>query len=318
MNTRARVTQRKKLTADSIGDQGFMLLGLIVAIFLILLVLGMAAPKMARNLRRDREVEAVHRGNQYVRAIREYYVKFQHYPGSMEQLEKTNNIRFLRQKYKDPINGKEDWRIIPVGQNKTTVKGFFGQPLAGLATTGLGSAAGMASPGIGQTPGGSTAFGGSGGSGGPGANAGAQGAAAGPGTPGTPTTPGATGSPTTPGSTDSLPGLFGTGSGLSGAGGSGSIGPFMGVGLSATGDAVIELNEQKTYDAWEFLYDPRIELLKAKALLNGSAGSVGAGSLGQTPGSIGGPPAPGPGGNTNPAGGTNTPAQPVFGAPNQP
>ena len=123
-----------------------MLVGLIVAIFLILLVLGTAAPKVARDLQREREVEAEHRANQYVRAIQLYYRKFGHYPGSMDQLEKSNNIRFLRQQYVDPMTGKADWRMIKVGENKTTVKGFFGQPLTGL-TPGLGTAAGMASPG---------------------------------------------------------------------------------------------------------------------------------------------------------------------------
>ncbi len=65
------------------------------------------------------------------------------YPGSIEQLEKTNNIRFLRQQYVDPMTGKADWRLIQVGEAKTTVKGFFGQPLAGLAT---GPGAGTGSP----------------------------------------------------------------------------------------------------------------------------------------------------------------------------
>src|SRR5882757_7177041 len=129
-------------------EQGFMLVGLIVAIFFVLLALSVAGPKVAQGLRREREVEAVHRGNQYVRAIRLYYRKFGHYPGSMEQLEKTNNIRFLRQQYVDPITGKADWRLIKVGEAKRTVKGFFGQPLVGL-TPGVGSAAGAASAGQG-------------------------------------------------------------------------------------------------------------------------------------------------------------------------
>ena len=137
---------RTKTVARSDGEQGYMLVGLIVAIFLILLVLGTAAPKVARSLQREREVEAEHRANQYVRAIQLYYKKFGHYPGSMDQLEKSNNIRFLRQRYIDPLTGKSDWRMIKVGENKTTVKGFFGQPLAGL-TPGLGTAAGMASQG---------------------------------------------------------------------------------------------------------------------------------------------------------------------------
>ena len=73
---------------------------------------------------------------QYVRAIEVYYLKIGHYPGSIEQLEKTNNIRFLRQRYVDPMTGKDDWRLIQVGEAKTTVKGFFGQPLAGLRVRG--------------------------------------------------------------------------------------------------------------------------------------------------------------------------------------
>src|SRR6266852_3305025 len=144
-----RLVMRKNFTSGEMerqgGEQGFMLVGLIVAIFFVLLALSVAAPKVAQGLRREREVEAVHRGNQYVRAIRLYYRKFGHYPGSIEQLEKTNNIRYLRQQYVDPITGKADWRLIKVGEAKTTVKGFFGQPLVGLAP-GLGTAAGSVSP----------------------------------------------------------------------------------------------------------------------------------------------------------------------------
>jgi len=47
-----------------------------------------------------------------------------------------------------------------VGEAKTTLKGFFGQPLAGIASTGLGSAAGMASSGgVGAGASGSSPFG---------------------------------------------------------------------------------------------------------------------------------------------------------------
>src|SRR5580693_6898398 len=138
------------------GEQGFMLVGLIVAIFLILLALSVAGPKVAEGLRREREVEAVHRGNQYVRAIRLYYRKTNTYPATMDALEKANNIRYLRQRYIDPMTGKVDWRLIHVGEAKTTVKGFFGQPLAGLATGAMGSTPGATSPG---TPASGTATG---------------------------------------------------------------------------------------------------------------------------------------------------------------
>ena len=44
-------------------------------------------------------------------------------------------------RYTDPITGKDDWRLIHVGEAKVPVMGFFGQPLQGAgtgsATTGM-------------------------------------------------------------------------------------------------------------------------------------------------------------------------------------
>jgi type II secretory pathway pseudopilin PulG len=311
------------------AEQGSLLLGLVVAIFLILLVLGIAAPKVAQALKREREVEAVHRGNQYVRAIRLYYKKTGTYPGSLEQLEKTNNIRYLRQRYADPMTGKADWRLIKVGEAKTTVKGFFGKPLTGL-TPGLGSAAGMASSGTGGagsaggnsgsafgSPGsssgsafggassGSSAFGssspGTSGAGGLGSSSGSafggsSGSAFGSSSSGGSSSPdfGSSGSPGA--GTPGVGGSSGTGDSGTAATGSGSNPtgngfptggtPFVGVGLPTPGDSILVLNEQTTYQTWEFLYDPRIEQLLAQASLFGGAPSAGsAGSLGSAAGS---------------------------------
>jgi type II secretory pathway pseudopilin PulG len=254
------------------GEQGFLLLGLIVAIFLILLALSVAAPRVAHELRREREVEAVHRGNEYVRAIQVYYRKLGHYPTSIEQLEKTSNIRYLRKRYVDPMTGKDDWRLIHLGEAKTTVKGFFGQPLAGIASSGLGSAAGMASPGMPGSPAGGT-----------GSTFGTPASGLSTGGLGT-SGSGTSGLSGTPGSSSSSTGSFGSSSGQSGSGLSGEGGPIVGVGLAQTGNSIITLNEQTTYPTWEFLYDPRIEQLKAKSSLFGggmtstSASTFGSGS----------------------------------------
>ncbi len=262
------------------GEEGFLLIGALIAVFLLLLVLGVAAPTVARQLRRDRELEAQHRGDQYVQAIRLYYKKFGHYPGTMEQLEKSNNVRFLRQKYVDPMTGKADWRLIHVGEQKTTTKGFFGQPLAGIASSGLGSAAGLASSGgTGSSPsafGASSSGSGLGGSSGSGLGGSSLGGS------------GSTGS-----------GTLGTslGAGTSSAGGSngissqsatsftGSGAPFVGVGSAATGDSILVLNEQTTYPTWEFIYDPRTEQAKAKVnILGGGVSSSSATGLGSASG----------------------------------
>jgi hypothetical protein len=55
------------------------------------------------------------------------------------------------------------------------------------------------------------------------------------------------------------------------------------VGTNATGNSILEINEQTTYQTWEFLYDPRVELLRQKQQLNSGLQSTPAGSFGQTP-----------------------------------
>ena len=283
MNRRSSPVCAAEIRTPS-SEDGFLLLGAIVAIALVLLALSIAAPKVARELRRERDEETVHRGNQYVRAIQLYYRRFGHYPGSVDQLVNTNNIRFLRQRYSDPATGKDEFRVIPVGQNKTTVKTFFGQPIGGIASTGVGSVANMLSTGMG----GAGATGTSGATGaasqstpssGLGLVTPSSGLGGSPGVASTQTATGATGATSTNsagGTTDAS--VF-----------SGGAQPFIGVGLNTKGDSIVEPNGQTTYETWEFLYDPRLDQLRARAAaLNGAGvGSVPSSSLGQSGGSFG-------------------------------
>ena len=260
------------------GEQGFMLLGLIVTIAIILIVLSVAASKEAFTLRREREAESVRRANQYVRAIQLYYKKFGRYPATIEQLENSNNTRYLRKRYIDPLTGKDDYRLIQVGQNQTTVKGFFGEPLSAIGGPGLGALAGMQSSGMG-------------GAGGANGTAGVNGAAGSNGAAGTAASTDANGQ-TGFGGQSGMGGQssLGTAAGILGqsaTGFGGSGGPFMGVGSSASGNSILTPNQQTTYQTWEFLYDPRIELLKLAATLNGGGDGSGGGALGQSPASIG-------------------------------
>jgi type II secretory pathway pseudopilin PulG len=293
------------------GDEGFMMIVAIIMIFLVLLTLSVAAPRIAKQIQHDREQESARRAGQYVRAVRIFYQKFHRYPTAIEQLEKTNNQRFLRQRYVDPLTGKDNWRIIHQGENQTQVKGFFGEDLPGLPG-GLGAAAGMASS-IGTTTGGS-AFnnGGSGSLGGSsigspiGGSAGGATTGGGLGQTGSGTT---TGGSTTGSSTSGSSGIASQdATTFTGSGG----GPIIGIGSSKTGEAMLVVNEQNTYETWEFLYDPRIEQLYAKATLLGgiSSGPGTSGGFGTPINSTLPPPPAGFGGTT-----PTPPAMPTPAAP---
>jgi type II secretory pathway pseudopilin PulG len=97
-------------------QRGYILLALIFAVTLLIIALATALPAIGTQIKRDREEELIHRGHQYVRAIQLYYRKFGRYPNSIDDLKDTNNMRFLRREYTDPITGKSEWRIIHFGE----------------------------------------------------------------------------------------------------------------------------------------------------------------------------------------------------------
>jgi type II secretory pathway pseudopilin PulG len=131
-----------------------MLVAVIFLVALLTISLAVALPRISKEIQRDREIETMHRGKQYIRGIRMYYKKFGAYPPNVDALVKgTNNIRYLRKKYADPTTGKEDWKPIHLGQNKAPMAmGFFGVPLGGSTIAGVGPSGGNIPPGNGLNP----------------------------------------------------------------------------------------------------------------------------------------------------------------------
>jgi len=86
------------------GERGYVLL--ILLLFVALLAIGSLKiiQEFKFEYQRDREEELIHRGVQYSRAVRSYFKKFGRYPTRIEDLENTNHLRFLRKRYKDPMN----------------------------------------------------------------------------------------------------------------------------------------------------------------------------------------------------------------------
>ena len=260
---------RKKVIPPS--EQGYILLFAIFLTALLVIALAIAAPKVAKSIQRDKELETFNRGLQYRRAIQLYYRKFNAYPPSLDALVQTNNIRFLRKKYIDPMTGKDDWKPILFGQNKApTAMGFFGQPLAGGATTiaGIG-------PGGGNTPGGT---GGSILPGGMGFLTGGSptdtSSTTSSGSPGDPNNPnaGSTGSPDSPSgtSTSGGPGSS-TSSGQSGQSGQTfGGGGIIGVRLPLEKKSILVYKKKNHYNEWEFTYDP----ISDQQMMGGAGGGA--------------------------------------------
>src|SRR5580692_9457610 len=118
-------------------ESGFALLLVFVMAAAISITLYMEMPRVAFESQRAREQMAMDRGLQYKRAIQLFYRKYQLYPQTLDDLETTRNMRFLRRRYKDPLTGK-DWRLLHVGPAGQLTDSLV-QPPAPLPGSSTGS-----------------------------------------------------------------------------------------------------------------------------------------------------------------------------------
>lgn len=210
-------------------EQGYILLTLLL--FVALLAIGMTAAvaRVDMQIRRDREEEMIHRGVQYSRAIRLYVKKFGRYPTQIKDLEDTNNMRFLRRAYKDPITGK-NFKLLHLGDVKTV----FNSGIAGATPLGGGNpaaAAGAGQPGMPQ------------------------------GTPATPQGASSSNNNDQSSTADSSDSGSDNSSDESGSqsGFSGQVfggGPIMGVASTSKEKSIRVFNHEDHYNQWQFIYDP--------------------------------------------------------------
>jgi type II secretory pathway pseudopilin PulG len=264
---------------------GYVLLGILFALTLLIIAMAAAAPRALTSAQRVKEGELVRRGEQYQTAIRRFYKKFGRYPGNIDQLENTNNIRFLRRRYLDPLTGKDDWVAIQYGQARPSL-GFFGQKTVttgGQSPSGLGlgpsSSIGGAqslsgtssnpnsnggfslsnsssSPSAGTPPGTSSASGASSNFS-PSSNSATANSAAGP-----------TGSAGNPISSSQLGGrTFGGGA-------------IVGVSIPSQKQSLKEFQQKNHYNEWQFVYDPTLDA----TLRGGNGAGIAGGTPGATPG----------------------------------
>jgi type II secretory pathway pseudopilin PulG len=241
------------------GEDGYILVAVIFMLALLIIAMAVAVPRVREDIQRDHEVETMHRGLQYRRAIKLYYKKFNAYPPSIDALVKTNEIRFLRKRYTDTMTGKDDWKPIMFGQNKTPMAmGFFGQPLAGAALAGTGPGGITGASPIGSS--GTTGSSGSAFSGGSSLSGGSSMF----GSSGT--------SPTTSTGTNLGTGTTGTSNSTTSSNQTFGGGGIIGFSPGTERQSILLYKKKDHYNQWEFLYSP---LQDQKTMQGGNTGTIG-------------------------------------------
>ena len=136
------------------GQRGSALLIVFVFAAVIAILLYREMPVAVFEAHRQKEELLIDRGNEYKHAIKLFVRKTGTFPPSIEALESTNRMRFLRHKFEDPFTGKADWRMLHAGPggmiidskvntNKSGVDAN-GKPVAGnTGTSGSGSNTGF-------------------------------------------------------------------------------------------------------------------------------------------------------------------------------
>ena len=109
---------------------------LLVGMAVMAVMASVAMPAWRAVIQRENEEELVFRGQQYVRAIRLFQRKYANaFPPSLDLLIEQ---RFLRKKYKDPVNKNEDFVVL--------YQGMMQQQAGGRGAAGAPGAAGAMAP----------------------------------------------------------------------------------------------------------------------------------------------------------------------------
>ena len=286
------------------GEQGYVLLTMLLMIAVMGIMAATLVTSIKFDIKRDREEEMIHRGVQYSRAIRAYYKKFGRYPATIENLENTNQMRFLRKRYKDPLTGK-DFKLLHFGEAKMGLVGMVGGGMIPGAST-IGSN-GTLTPNSSSGFGNSSAFGSS--------NSFGQSNTQKSGTDSSQTGTDANASQSaSSGSSDSS----GQGSSDQPAQTIGGM-PIVGVASLSKDPTIREFDKKKKYNEWQFVYDPNMD----RGILITTPYQPQLQMFGTGPQNLNGPggqaPTPGMGaGAPGTTGNSGAPISPPPGNPNQP
>ena len=113
------------------SESGFAMLLVFLMAAVIAISLYVEIPRIAFDAQRQKEQLLIARGEQYKRAIEVFYKANKRYPATIEELDNMNNRHYLRHHYRDPITGKDEWRVIHTNGRMLTDSLVAPNPMAG-------------------------------------------------------------------------------------------------------------------------------------------------------------------------------------------
>lgn len=113
--------------------RGYALLVLMIMVSAMLISLTAALPSIYQQGQRQREQEAIFRGEQYARAIYLFHRRLGRYPSSIKELLDANGVHYLRKAYRDPLSPNGKWRFIHAAANGMLIDSWT-QPMITPAT----------------------------------------------------------------------------------------------------------------------------------------------------------------------------------------
>jgi type II secretory pathway pseudopilin PulG len=115
---RHRVSPRRRNS-----EGGYAMAVLLVGMAVMAILMSAAMPVWRQASQREKEEEYLWRANQYARAIVLFGRKRANaMPASIDELLSSNNEKYLRKKYKDPITG-EDFELVRQGTTQMSLPG---------------------------------------------------------------------------------------------------------------------------------------------------------------------------------------------------
>jgi type II secretory pathway pseudopilin PulG len=122
------------------GERGVLLLALMMGMTVLVILLTASTQSWTAILKREREQELLFRGDQYIRALKQYQKEHGgQFPTKLDQLleEGPQGHRYIRQLFPDPFGPEGEWNLLYLGPDGRSAWNPHAAPAVGAAP-GLG------------------------------------------------------------------------------------------------------------------------------------------------------------------------------------